>query len=708
MTAFEQAQRYIAKIDGAISGNKGHDVTFEVACYLMHGFALPRSDARMLLDEFNGRCQPSWSERELEHKLTQAEACKTHKHPRGHMLSKRITHVYNGDYTPPRTIATAETSKPAKNGKVKRYEVNPSIDLPKPLEDATRELIRAAFEPGEGVRIAEATRDNDKIPVDAGLVLTREEWLRKLDEVGGDINRKMTARNGIFVSMNPMRAGGKRDDDVTAFRHVLIESDKLSEIEQWRHIVASGVPVTAVIRSGGKSVHAWVRVDARDKTEHAARFKIVFDYLVANGFTPDDKNKNPSRFSRLPGCVRGKNRQELLSLKIGADSFGAWMSELETDSIGRVITIDTLRKFKAEEDPSCLIGARWLCRGGSCLFVGPSGVGKSSLSVQAAISWALNRPLFGIPSRRPLKSVFIQAENDDGDLAEMVQGVLSALGIEPGSAEDKQVTENVIFISDASHTGEQFTKNVQKIVDRYSPDLCWFDPMLSFIGDDISKQSVCSQFLRNWLAPISETSGVTWMVMHHAGKPKEDNKGRKNWTKTDQSYAGLGSSEIVNWARAVCILERIDDKNFCLLLAKRGKRAEARDVNGELTERIWLQHAEKRIEWVQVKEPKKPVKEPRNTHKVAATERSDQHKALPGDTTILDKLRDHLSGFCAGFGSEKVSLRESVRRFISFASLHDVNVGETQARECIDMMIGEGRLRKSPPTKKGGPCEIFI
>ena len=70
---FERARNYVAKMPAAVSGQGGHDVTIHVACILMQGFDLPRGEARQILDEFNARCEPPWSDRELEHKLNQAD-----------------------------------------------------------------------------------------------------------------------------------------------------------------------------------------------------------------------------------------------------------------------------------------------------------------------------------------------------------------------------------------------------------------------------------------------------------------------------------------------------------------------------------------------------------------------------------------------------------------------------------------------------------
>jgi len=65
----KRCSAYIDKMSGAISGQHGHDQTFTVACELFR-FGLDESDAWALLCDYNRRCQPKWSEKELKHKLT--------------------------------------------------------------------------------------------------------------------------------------------------------------------------------------------------------------------------------------------------------------------------------------------------------------------------------------------------------------------------------------------------------------------------------------------------------------------------------------------------------------------------------------------------------------------------------------------------------------------------------------------------------------
>lgn len=70
----DRARAYLERCDPAISGQGGHRQTFVVAQKLVRGFALDDATALSLLGEWNARCQPPWSERELRRKIQQAGA----------------------------------------------------------------------------------------------------------------------------------------------------------------------------------------------------------------------------------------------------------------------------------------------------------------------------------------------------------------------------------------------------------------------------------------------------------------------------------------------------------------------------------------------------------------------------------------------------------------------------------------------------------
>ena len=90
IVSYRPARAYIAKIEGAISGQGGHNVTFRVACALVLGFDLSIDEARPLIEEWNDTCQPPWSDKELEHKLADAEE---QSGPRGYLLQADLLPV---------------------------------------------------------------------------------------------------------------------------------------------------------------------------------------------------------------------------------------------------------------------------------------------------------------------------------------------------------------------------------------------------------------------------------------------------------------------------------------------------------------------------------------------------------------------------------------------------------------------------------------
>jgi hypothetical protein len=350
----------------------------------------------------------------------------------------------------------------------------------------------------------------------------------------------------------------------------------------------------AKVPCDGKIVTAWPQNDA----------------VKANGKVPSEEwlkdvraCTNQCKIVRIPGpfkdandWVEGGATASQINTAIGA----AMIPELAGIE---VFSIKSLLDFQPKEDDTALLGDRWLCRGGSCLIVGPAGIGKSSLAAQKAVLWALGLPAFGIAPKRPLKSVFMQAENDEGDMAEMVQGVImSALGScrEHGITTEEAMallSKNLVIARDTIHSGDSFAVAADALANLHKPDLFWCDPLLSYVGDDISSQKVASNFLRGKLNPISFRHGFAWMMVHHTGKPPSDAKSRQKWTESDFAYIGIGSSELTNWARACVYLEQLEDGIFALRLTKRGKRAGVATKSGFSITKIGLQHGEKHICW---------------------------------------------------------------------------------------------------------------
>src|SRR5262249_14507367 len=85
--ALDRARKYIAAIPPAISGHHGDVQTFRVCCRVARGFALDDQEALVVLRDWNSRCQPPWSERELMDKLSRAR--RYGREPIGCLLEER-------------------------------------------------------------------------------------------------------------------------------------------------------------------------------------------------------------------------------------------------------------------------------------------------------------------------------------------------------------------------------------------------------------------------------------------------------------------------------------------------------------------------------------------------------------------------------------------------------------------------------------------
>ena len=83
-----RARAYLSKAPAAISGQGGHNQTFQVARSVCYGFDLGQARGFDLLwQHWNPSCQPPWTEAELRHKCQEADT-KPFDKPRGHLLAE--------------------------------------------------------------------------------------------------------------------------------------------------------------------------------------------------------------------------------------------------------------------------------------------------------------------------------------------------------------------------------------------------------------------------------------------------------------------------------------------------------------------------------------------------------------------------------------------------------------------------------------------
>lgn len=322
----DRVRAYVAAFPSAVSGAGGHNQTYAVACALVHGFALSEADALTLLREFNSRCQPAWAERELEHKIKSAMQAAYAK-PCGHLLGRNANFVMPG--SPTSKLANPQSRKidpaTAAENFLNDFRCGagdliaastcriPPLICGEHFHKQGAYLIDQLFEPGEFVNIVthSIVESGKARPGDAGLTLERNEWETRL------LDPMPTQPGGAWLRMNPLDGQGITDANVTRFRFALIECDDIPLKLQIALLAKLPLPIAAILASGGRSLHAWVKVNAATMEDYRQTVSRMLALLAKFGV--DTANKNPSRMSRLPGVVRqigatGDGHQRLLYL----------------------------------------------------------------------------------------------------------------------------------------------------------------------------------------------------------------------------------------------------------------------------------------------------------------------------------------------------------------------------------------------------------
>jgi RecA-family ATPase len=379
-----------------------------------------------------------------------------------------------------------------------------------------------------------------------------------------------------------------------------------------------GLPITAIIDSGKKSVHAWVRIDAKTREEYDEKVALIHQFCSQSiGLDVDRQNKNPSRYSRMADVrraidfetdekgitvVKNWGQQRLLELNVPGKSWNEWESEVRAMAAEaedeKTFTVSGLLDYDLENDPKSLIGNRWLCEGSSLLITGPTGVGKSSFIMTLAVDWALGERPFGLAPKRPLKTLIIQAENDEGDLATPLQGLLSSRDL--NKAQIGELNKRIIFKQVATKTGEAFADYLRAQVEKHKPDIVIADLLLSYAGCGLSDQEGMSKFLRSEIQPILNETGVILAFVHHTSKPPRPN-GSSNSDKEERRsiYDSLGTTDLTNWAREIVTISYEDWENriFKLEFQKRAKRAGIVGEDGKPIYSLRIQHSKDRVAW---------------------------------------------------------------------------------------------------------------
>lgn len=358
---------------GAVKPNRNNELYFAAQQFKAAGYTLAETEARLLPIALSTRL----TESEARSAITSGYNSDKVKDPIGQNFAGPPPSAFAGanHSAPPPPSSPAPQPKPKVNG------------LPAPIKDGFIVLLSAAFLPGEGVSIAgiEIDSGGHRHP-GRGEVLTQERQIERAKR--SPINKIYCDPDGVYIRINPMAFGGASDKDVTSYRYVLVEFDldgnghEIPKLDQYQALIDSPFPIKVIIHSGGKSLHAWIIVDAGNDIDlFKRRREIVYAYFAA--WNVDPKNKNPSRYSRCPeinrnlydetGALIGVGRQELLQINIGPANWAEYeanQTKTERDQIAAILAIRKINELPAAALPELIKGV--LYRGGKMSFGGGS------------------------------------------------------------------------------------------------------------------------------------------------------------------------------------------------------------------------------------------------------------------------------------------------------------------------------------------------
>jgi len=235
-----------------------------------------------------------------------------------------------------------------------------------------------------------------------------------------------------------MDGQGAGNKNVTDYRYALVESDSMELSEQVELIKRMQLPVAVLMYSGGKSVHAIVKIEARSAVEYSQRVKQLYKVCADNGMTIDTQNKNPARLSRMPGCERGNRKQYIIDTDIGQPSWTDWMDfvEEEADDLPEFETLESVWNNMPPLAPELIEGV--LRQGHKMLIAGPSKAGKSYSMVELAICIAEGKKWLGHQCAQG-KVLYINLEIDRPSFFDRMKKVYEAFEYKPKHLGDLEV-----------------------------------------------------------------------------------------------------------------------------------------------------------------------------------------------------------------------------------------------------------------------------
>lgn len=299
--------------------------------------------------------------------------------------------------------------------------------------------LETLFEAGENVGyVTETWESDDKgkrkfLPTKGAWDRTAGELIAALHSCGGDIGAVFGDYNpeaGAWIRFNPLDGKGVKNENVTDYRYALVESDSMP-IEQQNAVIRElELPVAVLVYSGGKSLHAIVKIEAPTYEEYRKRVDFLYKVCKDNGLDIDRQNRNPSRLSRMPGVTRNGKKQFIIDKNIGCESFTEWKNYIESinDDLPDEESLASVWESLPELSPPLINGV--LRQGHKMLIAGPSKAGKSFALIELCIALAEGVKWLGFECAKG-RVLYVNLELDRASCLHRFKDVYTAMDLPP-------------------------------------------------------------------------------------------------------------------------------------------------------------------------------------------------------------------------------------------------------------------------------------
>jgi hypothetical protein len=299
--------------------------------------------------------------------------------------------------------------------------------------DQISTYLRLLFAPDEHVGFC-MTHDDDGNPRGGVCHLTSGHLLKELQRYQSTDPIECAFGSydiscGAWIRFNPLDGKWVKDENVTDYRHALVECDdaNLPPDKQRAIIEKLELPVACMVHSGNKSLHAIVKINAPDLQEYRRRVKLLYEVCEKNGLNVDRVNGNPSRYSRMPGVLRDGKKQYIVAMHSGKSSWDEWEQWVDTvsDDLPDPECLATVWNSLPPLAPPLIDGV--LRQGHKLLVSGSSKAGKSYLLIELCISIAEGRPWIGWPISQG-RVLYVNLELDRASCLNRFSQVYRAMG----------------------------------------------------------------------------------------------------------------------------------------------------------------------------------------------------------------------------------------------------------------------------------------